>query len=711
MAKLTLNNLTSGFASTATLNANFDAIEAALENTLSRDGTTPNQMQADLDMNSKGILNLASLDVASLLINGVPVITPELNVSEVPAQATHTGKFLQTNGTVASWQVPDSTEVTYDANLTGTASRSLQERLVERVSVRDFGAVGDGTTDDTAALQAALDSGAGIVYGVPGDIYKITQAGTMTLISTVTYYCLTIPSNTTFDLNGATILRAADAIGIINENADNTQDNDITICNGWFDGDEANRGTPATGEMPILELRNVLRPRVYSIKAKNARDYFGRFLLCDQGYFNNLYGINSDGDGWSFGVSGTLNLTNCFIDNIYAEDCTNGVYGTLQGNSMLFTLYKCTVGKIQAKNCGGGIKIQGPTEDSSFGQLLFEGGAKGTTNSGIKVQGQTGLSDVKRVSIDKIVTTQCYAYGVYLFDTEDLNIGQVLSYGDSTSGTTSVFHIDSSVKRFSIDTVNVQTPGAIGVDIRGDNIRIGNLIVKDAGQVAVANRYAMAITAVANGVFIDNILLADDQVTKTTDRFINIHSGAKAIYLGNLRMTGDAVVAGTYISNSASSEVDIGNILIDDTPRYAKQVTVTQVANVGTGEDNLCSLSLPAKWGYKDGQGWKITAWGLVANNANAKTVKLYFGSTTICTTAMTVNESSFWRIEAYVVRSAVDVQQYISHQSKGATTYITDIERGQCTESEASAIVVKVTGTATSDNDLINYGLIVEPI
>lgn len=58
MAKLTLSTITSGYASVDTLNANFDAIETALENTLSRDGTAPNYMSANLDMNSNRILNL-----------------------------------------------------------------------------------------------------------------------------------------------------------------------------------------------------------------------------------------------------------------------------------------------------------------------------------------------------------------------------------------------------------------------------------------------------------------------------------------------------------------------------------------------------------------------------------------------------------------------------------------------------------------------------
>lgn len=61
MAKVTLNDIASGYGSSTKHNTNNDLIEAAIENTLSRDGTTPNEMEADLDMNGHCLLNVGCI--------------------------------------------------------------------------------------------------------------------------------------------------------------------------------------------------------------------------------------------------------------------------------------------------------------------------------------------------------------------------------------------------------------------------------------------------------------------------------------------------------------------------------------------------------------------------------------------------------------------------------------------------------------------------
>ena len=65
---------------------------------------------------------------------------------------------------------------------TGATARTVDAKLKDTVSVKDFGAVGDGVTDDTAAIQAALNSGFNRVY-VPKGVYRFISQ-------------LVIPSNT-----------------------------------------------------------------------------------------------------------------------------------------------------------------------------------------------------------------------------------------------------------------------------------------------------------------------------------------------------------------------------------------------------------------------------------------------------------------------------------------------------------------------------------
>jgi len=54
----------------------------------------------------------------------------------------------------------------------GAVTRSVTSKLRDTVSVKDFGAVGDGAADDTAAIQAALNSSAAAIY-IPKGRYKV----------------------------------------------------------------------------------------------------------------------------------------------------------------------------------------------------------------------------------------------------------------------------------------------------------------------------------------------------------------------------------------------------------------------------------------------------------------------------------------------------------------------------------------------------------
>lgn len=57
----------------------------------------------------------------------------------------------------------------------GAVARTAQDKMRDAVSVKDFGAVGDGATDDTTALQAALDAASGkTLEFMPGATYKVT---------------------------------------------------------------------------------------------------------------------------------------------------------------------------------------------------------------------------------------------------------------------------------------------------------------------------------------------------------------------------------------------------------------------------------------------------------------------------------------------------------------------------------------------------------
>jgi hypothetical protein len=71
----------------------------------------------------------------------------------------------------------NATAISYTASFPGATLQTVQTKLEQYVSVKDFGAVGDGVADDTAAIQAALDAGKSVY--LPDGTYAVTARLTL----------------------------------------------------------------------------------------------------------------------------------------------------------------------------------------------------------------------------------------------------------------------------------------------------------------------------------------------------------------------------------------------------------------------------------------------------------------------------------------------------------------------------------------------------
>lgn len=189
MTKLTLSNianLQNESTVVTTLASNNAAIVAAVENTLSRDGTTPNHMNADFDMNGNRIINL-----------------PDALTDQEPATYSQLVEFTEA---VQAGEVIDAQYVTLTANATLQNERVLTAG--NHLTLTDGGAGSTVTLDvnettlnaDTATLtNKTIDLAANTLTGTTAQFNTALSDGNFTTTAgteTLTNKTINLANNT-----------------------------------------------------------------------------------------------------------------------------------------------------------------------------------------------------------------------------------------------------------------------------------------------------------------------------------------------------------------------------------------------------------------------------------------------------------------------------------------------------------------------------------
>jgi hypothetical protein len=88
----------------------------------------------------------------------------------------HVGASVKfTTSAINASSYGDAQQISYVPPFTGGVATNVEAKLAQTVSVTDFGAVGDGSTDDTAAIQAALTAAERVYFPTPTVSYLITS--------------------------------------------------------------------------------------------------------------------------------------------------------------------------------------------------------------------------------------------------------------------------------------------------------------------------------------------------------------------------------------------------------------------------------------------------------------------------------------------------------------------------------------------------------
>jgi len=380
MAKLILTDIAGGFQLVSAYNANNTLIETALENTLSRDGTAPNQMSAALDMNGNEIPNLGPPTTSSSAAR-------LSDISDVDATGAASAVLRSDLGASSGSSLSGFLQ-----NGAGAIARTLQDKVRDTLSFADYVTLSDA--DHTVALQAVIDYAS--ANGIPivdntGNTYIVGDSG-----STISGRAYGLLLKSDLDISGSFTFKAKDAseIDVINTDRAASVSN-VSLKDFTIDGNEANQ-TNSGFNLWAFDITNF----DLDITSINPGDWGIRIQKCNEVDIHNTrcdHSAESNSDGIHF-----IDTINVVGGEIYIK--------TLGDDAFIIE----ALGQDVYNYSIGNIIVQAPTSAVSAGKrgvLLLQ-----------DVAVATGARTISNISIGNVVAKDCVGQAVILQGASYYNI-------------------------------------------------------------------------------------------------------------------------------------------------------------------------------------------------------------------------------------------------------------------------------------------------